>query len=115
MLVISVLMFLYQVELEDGCWYVGHSKNPQKRWNQHVAGKAMAAGWCKTHPPLKPMEDHFQFWEIPYITLYQVEEMEDVLTVELMKKYGKLACGEFRVRGGYRVQPHLKTRLPRHK
>ena len=80
--------------------------NPQKRWNEHVAGKKAASGWCRKHPPLKPMNDHFQFWEIPYITKFQVEEMEDVHAVALIKKYG-----HDKVRGGYRVQPNLSKEL----
>ena len=44
------------------------------------------------------------------MSLFQVEQMEDVFTVAMQKKYGLN-----NVRGGYTVQTQmLKKRLPRH-
>lgn len=43
-------MSVYLLKLRDGCWYVGSSKNPEKRYHQHVEGKG--AQWTRLHPPV---------------------------------------------------------------
>jgi len=99
-------MNLYMLPLEDGCYYVGTTVNLNKRYSQHAAGTG--AAWTKLHPPLG--RELVQSWEIPNMSLFQVEQMEDVFTVAMQKKYGLN-----NVRGGYTVQTQmLKKRLPRH-
>ena len=99
-------MYLYILSLEDGCYYVGSTTRLDKRFKEHVQGTG--AVWTKLHPPLG--KELMQTWEIPHMSLFQVEQMEDVLTVAMQKKYGLN-----RVRGGYTVQTQmLKKRLPRH-
>ena len=99
-------MYLYILSLEDGCYYVGSTTRLDKRFKEHVQGTG--AAWTKLHPPLG--KELMQTWEIPNMSLFQVEQMEDVLTVAMQKKYGLN-----RVRGGYTVQTQmLKKRLPRH-
>ena len=99
-------MNLYMLPLEDGCYYVGTTINLNKRYSQHAAGTG--AAWTKLHPPLG--RELVQSWEIPNMSLFQVEQMEDVFTVAMQKKYGLN-----NVRGGYTVQTQmLKKRLPRH-
>ena len=104
-------MFLYRIELADGCWYVGSTTDPKRRMREHEKGKSKAAAWTKLHKPLSPIEDHFEYWEIPFVTKFQVEQMEDDFTIALQKKHGLN-----KVRGGYRVQcRNVKRNLPRHK
>ena len=100
-------MFLYQIALESECWYVGTTLDINRRINEHVNGNG--AAWTRLHKPLKPVQCFF--WEIPSVSTLQVEDMEDVLTVSLMKKYGIQ-----KVRGGYRITCRkMKKILPRNK
>ena len=104
-------MFLYRIELADGCWYVGSTKDPERRMRQHEKGGTRASAWTRMHKPLSPIKDHFECWEIPFVTKFQVEQMEDDFTVALQKKYGLN-----KVRGGYRILcSQLKKSLPRNK
>ena len=99
-------MHIYILPLEDGYYYVGSTTRLDKRFKEHVQGTG--AAWTKLHPPLG--KELMQTWEIPNMSLFQVEQMEDVLTVAMQKKYGLN-----KVRGGYTVQTQmLKKRLPRH-
>ena len=99
-------MHLYILPLEDGYYYVGSTTRLEKRFKEHVQGTG--AAWTKLHPPLG--RELVQTWEIPNMSTFQVEQMEDVLTVAMQKKYGLN-----KVRGGYTVQTQmLKKRLPRH-
>ena len=88
-------MNLYILPLADGCYYVGSTTRLDKRFKEHVQGTG--AAWTKLHPPLG--NELMQTWEIPNMSLFQVEQMEDVLTVAMQKKYGLN-----KVRGGYTVQ-----------
>ena len=100
-------MFLYQIALEDRCWYVGTTVDIKRRINEHVTGDG--AQWTRLHKPLDPVR--YMSWEIPDVSVRQVEDMEDVLTVALMKKYGI-----DQVRGGYRITCcKMKKILPRSK
>ncbi len=100
-------MFLYVLPLENNCWYVGTTEDLQKRYDTHAKGRG--AAWTKLHKPL-PM-DTMNFWEIPHFSLFQVEQMEDVLCKALQKEFGLN-----RVRGGYTCQLFpMKVRPPRHK
>ena len=85
---------MYKLALEDACWYVGTTTCIKRRMNEHVGGNG--AEWTKLHKPLEPLQ--YESWEISSINKFQVEEMEDVLTVALLKKYGL-----DKVRGGYRI------------
>ena len=82
-------IFLYILELEQGNWYVGQSRNPQKRFIKHQIGKG--AKWTKLH---KPISIH----EIRPTGLNDDREvaiLEDELTIELARRYGAA-----NVRGG---------------
>ena len=100
-------MFLYVLPLENNCWYVGTTEDLQKRYEAHAKGRG--AAWTKLHKPLSM--DTMKFWEIPHFSLFQVEQMEDVLCKALQKKFGLNM-----VRGGYTCQLFpMKVRPPRHK
>ena len=102
-------MFLYQIALEHGCWYVGTTTCLKRRMGEHVDSNSRGAEWTKLHKPLQPLQ--FKSWVIPDINKFQVEEMEDVLTVALLKQYGL-----DKVRGGYRITCRkMKKIIPRNK
>ena len=80
---------LYVLKLEDDCWYIGMSYNPDKRFIQHSKGKG--AKWTSVHPPIKIIE-------IKATGKYiqdQAARLEDDLTLEYALKYGSAY-----VRGG---------------
>ncbi|MEI9475545.1 MAG: helicase-related protein [Deltaproteobacteria bacterium] len=45
------LFFVYAIECEGGSYYIGQTDDLQKRWQDHVNGRA--AEWTKQHKPLK--------------------------------------------------------------
>lgn len=45
---------IYVLELKHGCYYVGVTKDPDLRFQQHVNGKG--AVWTKAHPPIQCVE-----------------------------------------------------------
>ena len=90
-------MKLYVLELEDDCWYVGISKDPDKRVHDH--GTIKGAKWTFKHKPLQPVEDHIQIFDLGrYRTLAECELEEDMVTEGLQKKFGLN-----KVRGGYTI------------
>ena len=73
---------VYVLRLQDRCWYVGYSADPETRIASHFLGRG--AQWTRLHPPiavnsLQPGD----------------EKLENVVTIALMAKYGYK-----RVRGG---------------
>ena len=102
--------YLYVIKLEDGCYYCGHTENPDKRMHDHSIGDG--SKWCKLHPPLMPVNDHFAKHATPQMEeMSEVErtDMEDELCEFLQNKYGLN-----KVRGGYLVcGGTLKYRPPR--
>ena len=103
------MYWLYVLELEDGCWYCGHTQDPLKRMHDHAMGWGSA--WCKLHKPLTPVDAHFTKWEIPDMGERERDDLEDMLCETLQVKYGLN-----KVRGGYLVCcGKLTARPPREK
>lgn len=88
---------LYVLELEDGFYYVGMSRNVEKRFRSHSIGKG--ANWTKLHKPIRIIESR----ETKYTSMAPASKLEDQLTLEMAKKYGY-----HKVRGGGYCQqfPH---------
>ncbi len=67
--------FVYTLELQDGCYYVGYSADPETRIASHFLGRG--AQWTRLHPPNSVLSvragDH---------------ELENVTTIAMMVKYG---------------------------
>ena len=98
--------FLYLLPLENGNWYVGTTDNLDRRYKEHAGGEG--AAWTKLHKPQS--KDKMRAWTIPYFSLFQVEQMEDVLCKTMQDKFGLN-----NVRGGYMCMcKPVKKRLPRH-
>lgn len=83
---------VYVLELEKGKYYVGKTKDIQKRYSEHVSGYNSSA-WTRRHKPIRIIE----IFENAHCL------DEDKITVEYMMKYGI-----DNVRGG----PYVSTTLP---
>lgn len=68
---------VYVLECEDECWYVGITLDLNKRYAQHLSGKA--AGWTRLHKPLRVVEVIFQDASL---------KLENETTKRYMEKYG---------------------------
>ena len=77
--------WVYVLRLEDRCWYVGWSADPETRIASHFLGRG--AHWTQTHPPIAV--DSIQQGD---------ENLENVMTVALMAKHGwrKVRGGKYR-------------------
>jgi predicted GIY-YIG superfamily endonuclease len=86
--------WVYVLRLEDKCWYVGYSAEPQTRIASHFLGRG--AQWTRVHAPLaveslQPGDEH----------------LEDVMTIALMAKHGFQL-----VRGGKYLQVNMVVPPP---
>jgi predicted GIY-YIG superfamily endonuclease len=81
---------VYILRLVAGKYYVGISKNPQKRIKDHFANKG--AGWTRTHTPVSVEAVHNG------VDIFE----EDMWTKKLMAEHGIL-----NVRGGYYVRNEI--------
>lgn len=92
---------LYALSLEGGYWYVGMSRNPEKRFGKHLRGKG--AVWTRLHRPIEIVELR------PTTIMVDSEAslLEDEMTLEYAKKYGVEV-----VRGGGYCQ--TKPKWPSH-
>jgi len=75
---------VYVLKLEDGCYYVGITRNLNMRMAQHWSG-VEGAKWTKLHKPISIVE----------VIYPATRETENATTQRYMESYGK----EF-VRGG---------------
>jgi len=44
------VFFVYAIKCEGGSYYIGHTDNIPRRWQEHISGKG--ADWTKTHKPI---------------------------------------------------------------
>lgn len=84
------MSYIYALKLQNDCYYVGKTNNPDLRVNQHIDG--IGAAWTSLHPPI----------DILYVKLSLSPLDEDLHVKELMIKYGILY-----VRGGSYSQLQL--------
>lgn len=73
---------LYALELSDGCWYIGISFNPSKRFVRHTNGKG--ASWTKLHRPIRIAEIR----PTEFFDQDEVAALENDMTFEYALKYG---------------------------
>ena len=80
--------------LEHDRFYVGITKDVQKRYSEHYWGKAGAgAGFTKKYRPIEILE----IYPTPFTDKMLAQEIENNKTIELLKKYGidRVRGGEF--------------------
>ena len=46
------MLRLYTLRLDGGCWYVGVTRNPERRMRAHQNGTG--AAWTRAHAPIEP-------------------------------------------------------------
>ena len=88
-----MVSYLYILQLQHGCFYVGKSDNPTKRFTQHKNGRGSA--WTRLHKPIRMVK------KMKMTSTLQ----EDQITEEWMKKKGIE-----KVRGGM----YCQIDLPKH-
>lgn len=88
---------LYALKLQDDCWYIGMSFNPDKRYLKHCKGKG--AQFTKLHRPI----EIFEVRDTGLYTQDEVALLEDDMTLQYARQYGV-----DKVRGGGYCQskPH---------
>ncbi len=84
-----MFVYLYLLQLEDDCYYVGKSNTPDVRIGNHFGGKASA--WTKLHKPVELLK-------VFKADIYD----EDKLTIQMMFEKGL-----DKVRGGSFSFPYL--------
>ena len=86
--------WVYVLKLQDDCWYVGYSADPETRIACHFLGRG--ARWTQIHPPIA-------------VESLQpgTKKLEDVITIALMVRHGFR-----RVRGGQYVIVDLPAPPP---
>ena len=93
---------LYVLELEDGCFYVGTTKDIKARFNEHKDGEG--ATFTKLHKPIRIVE-HWCTGEVDRRKAYIVES---AITIKYAVKFG----GE-KVKGGKYLIPSKLIRKAR--
>lgn len=83
--------WLYVLRLEDGYFYVGITRDVEKRFKRHVAGKAVA--FTRKHKPIDI------FIKVPCYTEYgsESERMEREVALKMCQQFGsaKVYAGGF--------------------
>jgi predicted GIY-YIG superfamily endonuclease len=75
-------IFLYVLELEDGCYYVGLTSDLEHRFKQHNAGEG--ADWTKLHRPRRILHTICTGTR----DAREAVKIEDAVTVTLMHQHG---------------------------
>ena len=81
--------YIYVLELENGHYYIGQSRNPDKRFKSHIEGKG--AKWTKQHKAIRIVETR----TTEALVESEAQLFEDEVTLEYAIKY----CAD-KVRGG---------------
>lgn len=74
-------ILLYVLRLEHGCWYIGMSRNVDRRFKAHQKGKTI---WTKENKPLEIAEVR----ETGLTSDSEAATLEDELTIEYARRYG---------------------------
>jgi predicted GIY-YIG superfamily endonuclease len=82
--------YLYVLELANDKFYVGQSKDPDKRIRKHFNGSGSA--WTRLHPPVKELTRS----RLEYVDYRMGELAENELVLQLMHQHGYQ-----NVRGGF--------------
>lgn len=81
-------ILIYVLQLVDGCWYIGMSRNVDRRYKAHLKGGTI---WTKEHKPVRIHEVR----ETGLTSDSEASRIEDEVTFEYARQYGT-----DKVRGG---------------
>jgi len=91
--------YIYALALEHNNYYIGTTKNPTRRWQEHIgAGKFTGSKWTKKYPPISQL----------FCISNGSRRKENIITIAFM-----LLFGPNNVRGGcychieYQTPPRL--------
>mmetsp|Transcript_6178 Transcript_6178/g.9150 ORF Transcript_6178/g.9150 Transcript_6178/m.9150 type:complete len:240 (-) Transcript_6178:386-1105(-) len=92
-------MFLYTLKLQNDCWYVGTTKDPSRRLQEHYKGRG--AEWTRVHTPIE-LSTEYPLSEIKSENqaVCRLDEDKQVKLIMLDK-------GVHAVRGGSYLRPVL--------
>ena len=93
--------YIYVLELEDGNYYIGQTRNVDKRFKSHKQGKG--SEWTRLHKPVKVVETR----ETRALLESEAAVIEDEVAVEYAITY----CADH-VRGGGYSQVKTKPQWP---
>lgn len=79
--------YCYFLELEEGFYYVGITKNPIRRMEEHSAGEG--AVFTSKHHPIRLKS----LWKLGEMSYEEAEAIEDEFTKLLIKRWGKTVRG----------------------
>ncbi len=88
---------VYFLKLQDGFYYVGITRNLERRLKEHLSGKGCVV--THAHRPTKLVAR----WNIGVVSYNEAQIVEDEFTVALMRSYGN------KVRGGCWCRTKEKT------
>jgi len=74
-------IMLYVLKLKYSCWYIGMSRNVEKRFKAHQKGKTL---WTKENPPI----EIYEVRDTKLSSDSDAGKLEDELTLEYAKTYG---------------------------
>lgn len=85
--------FLYVLELEDDCFYIGQTNDLVRRFRQHSEQLGKGSIWTYLHKPIRLI----QYWDLGEYTQEGAMQFENKLTLEFINKFGfsKVRGGEY--------------------
>lgn len=76
--------YLYVLECEDDCYYVGQTNDLVNRFRQHKEQGDEGSVWTSNHKPIRIIEE----WNIENYSNEDAINFEDKLTIEYINKFG---------------------------
>ena len=74
-------ILLYALKLQNDCYYIGMSRNVDRRFKAHKKGKTI---WTKEHPPISILEVR----ETGLTSDSEASQLENEMTLEYARQYG---------------------------
>ena len=89
---------MYALKLVEGKYYIGMTRNMERRYREHEEGGKFASQWTNKYKPIEILETHEYTDDRKFKGNYsssKLQKIENQLTLEYMEK-----CGWNNVRGG---------------
>lgn len=76
--------YLYALECEDSCYYIGQTNDIVRRFRQHKEQGDEGSVWTSNHKPIRIVET----WNLETYSQESAMNFENKLTIEYINKYG---------------------------